>query len=358
VIDAQPCGGQDSLRASDASSTQKGVAVSSDTVGAPYEKACSLGNLESCFELPDRHLADTLVDAYFDRIHKLYPFVHEGSFRTEYELLWEQPSPIRFRARLSWFGVLNMVFVHACEVCGDFPEEDVLAAATPFLERSRTIILTNVFKLSNVETVQSLLLMCYYLQSTLELTECWNLVGLMNRTAISLGLHMRAPLVALPPVEREVRKRVWWGCVVMDRSLSMKYGRPPSLRTKDSDVELPLEVDDQYIVNDCATPRQPIGASSFISFFISTIKLSQIISNMLKMLYLGEHDRQQSRIDRAIHTAVSRHHVILSNAVLLDGQLQSWWDNLPPQLKLDGTEDQRGYSGNSCQRTVLKIRSV
>ena len=139
-----------------------------------------IGSLESCFELPDRMFADSLIDAYFSRMHRLYPFLHEGTFRAEYETMWDHPSPSRYHSRLSWFGVLNMVFAHGCEFCGTVPHQEVLSVAAPFVARSRNIILSHVFKSSTLETTQSLLLMCYYLQGTVELDECWNLVGLVR----------------------------------------------------------------------------------------------------------------------------------------------------------------------------------
>ena len=37
------------------------------------------GVIASFFDLPDRGFADILVDAYFNRMHRLYPFVHEGA---------------------------------------------------------------------------------------------------------------------------------------------------------------------------------------------------------------------------------------------------------------------------------------
>lgn len=128
-----------------------------------YRNGCiSGGRLEACFELPDRHFADSLVDAYFSRIRNLVPFVHEGSFRREYEPIWGEPSP-RSHSRLPWFGVLNMMFAHGCECCRTIPKDEVLLTAAPFVEKSKAIILSHIFKASTLETVQSLLLMCYYL---------------------------------------------------------------------------------------------------------------------------------------------------------------------------------------------------
>ena len=327
-----------------------------DDENTVYESTCTPRDAESLFELPERRLADILVDAYFGQVHALYPFLHEGTFRTEYELLWERPSVSRFNTRLPWFGVLNMVFAHACQFGDAFVDDDTRSVASTYVRRSRCLILCHVFKLSSIETVQSLLLMCYYLQGTVELNECWNLLGIMTRTAISLGLHLTPTVDSLKPIEKEVRKRVWWGCFVIDQSLSMKFGRPPTLRAQDNNVELPLEVDDQYITHDCVSPRQPTGSPSVMSFFTASIKLSYIICSMLKSMYLGKAGARRDHIDNALQIPVSGHHSILSSVVLLDGQLQSWWDTSPDHLTLEAGDPPRNKSDILRQRFILKIR--
>jgi Fungal specific transcription factor domain len=313
------------------------------------------GGLESCLELPDRIMADNLVDAYFNRTHKLYPFLHEGLFRAEYETMWALPSS-RHHSRLSWFGVLNMVFAHGCEHCDSISQDQVPARAAPFVSQSRNIILSQVFSSGTLETVQSLLLMCYYLQGTVELKESWNLAGLMIRTAISLGLHLNPRANDILSVEREVRKRSWWGCFVLDRTLSMKFGLPPFLRIEDGNVDLPLEVDDQYIISDSVTPRQPVGTPSFISLFVTTIKLSQIVNNMLVELYLRRPGTYDTDGDKRVRTPPSACSRILSKVMLLDGQLQSWWDGAPRHLTQQTTEGEQSWINFQRQHVALKIR--
>lgn len=337
-----------------ASITPTTISPSQDASDKPGLSRIVAG-LDACLELPDRIMADSLVDAYFNRTHKLYPFLHEGFFRAEYETMWTLPSS-RHYSRLSWFGVLNMVFVHGCEGCDLIPQDMVPLRIAPFVSRSRNIILSQILSSGNLETVQSLLLMCYYLQSTVELKECWNLVGFMIRTATTLGLHLNPRATEFLSVEREVRKRAWWGCFILDRTLSMKFGRAPFLRIEDGNVDLPLEVDDQYIINDSVTPRQPAGTPSFISLFVTTIKLSQIVHNMLVELYLrrlGTYDADQDKRVRTPPSACSR---VLSTVMLLDGQLQSWWDGVPRHLTHQTTEGEQSWINFQRQQIALKLR--
>ena len=65
--------------------------------------------------------------------------------------------------------------------------------------------------------VQCLLLMAQYRQGTQRSDQAWNLHGLAVRAAIQLGLHSRTASLGLSPLEAEIRKRTWFGCVILDR---------------------------------------------------------------------------------------------------------------------------------------------
>lgn len=307
------------------------------------------------FELPERQFADDLVDAYFERVHPFYPFIHEGSFRVLYERIWAHSSSPVSATSLSWQAVLNLVFARGCEFCTTIPEEELINTLSPFVDRARTIIFSQVFKRGNLELVQALLLMCQYLQGTLEFNECWNLVGLMIRTAISIGLHQNPEDAPLTPIEKEVRKRAWWGCFILDRTLSMKFGRPPSIQAAEEiDVPYPLAVDDQYIVNDSLVPRQPSGRPSTTALFIHTINLVQIVDSILRDLYTTKKMPAKTAKDtRSAKLSASQSHIV-GHAVLLDGDLRTWWDEVPIHLRPDSnTADGLVFQR---QKIVMQIR--
>jgi hypothetical protein len=66
-------------------------------------------------------------------------------------------------------------------------------------------------------SVQYLLLTTQYLQGTRESLQTWSTHGLAVKAALSIGLHSNDGLQNLSPVEREMRKRTWYGCVLLDR---------------------------------------------------------------------------------------------------------------------------------------------
>jgi hypothetical protein len=62
-----------------------------------------------------------------------------------------------------------------------------------------------------------LLLMCQYLQSTHDPNECWAILAVAIRGAQSIGLHTTPRDGS--PLEKELKKRAWYGCVYLDRYL-------------------------------------------------------------------------------------------------------------------------------------------
>ena len=62
-----------------------------------------------------------------------------------------------------------------------------------------------------------MLLMVQYLQGTRRSVQTWTMHGHAVRAAIQLGLHSSDALEQLETLEREVRIRTWYCCIVLDR---------------------------------------------------------------------------------------------------------------------------------------------
>lgn len=56
-----------------------------------------------------------------------------------------------------------------------------------------------------------------YLQGTEQSVRTWNIHGLAVKVAYQLGVHSKDALKQYTPLEREVRVRTWYGCMVLDR---------------------------------------------------------------------------------------------------------------------------------------------
>ncbi|KAK0204253.1 fungal-specific transcription factor domain-containing protein [Desarmillaria ectypa] len=158
----------------------------------------------------------------------------------------------------------------------------------------------------------------------------WTMIGVGLRSAIDIGLHRRKPEGYKFTVEDELKKRSFWALVVIDRVLGLYVGFPAMIQDEELDLELPVECDDE---NWEITPdgqlhfNQPPGEPTKISYFIASIKLSEIISVVMKTLYPIKKARNMLGL-----TGKSWEQRLV---VELDSSLNAWVNSIPGHLRWD-----------------------
>jgi transcriptional regulatory protein GAL4 len=85
---------------------------------------------------------------------------------------------------------------------------------------------SSIFESGNLAMVQGLLLLSNYAQKRNRPNTGWNYLGLAVRMALSLGLHKEFPNWEITLLQREMRRRVWWGLFIFDSGASITFGRP------------------------------------------------------------------------------------------------------------------------------------
>lgn len=164
------------------------------------------------YVLPPRSLANTLVDLFFEHVFPLHPFVHEPTFRKlfneTYEKKCEMPIP--------WQSTLNLIFAFGSDYL-DLPLDQSYELSQTFHRRGAELILSVCFDTSTVEVVQALLLLSGHLQSNMQFNRVWISLGCIVRAAQGLGLHLDPTNWKISSVEKELRKRLWWGIYALDR---------------------------------------------------------------------------------------------------------------------------------------------
>jgi hypothetical protein len=174
---------------------------------------------EDNFTLPLRRNADDYLDCFWSFVHPLFPVLHTPSFTTRYESLWKsQSSADESGECVTFTPTLNLVFALGCQFSDLVPAERKAKVAAAFYGKSRSLLLYDILGSTEVTVVQWLLLSAVYLQSTSLATNCWTSVGLAVRLAQNLGLHLEPASNATEcQMDREMRRRVWHTCVVLDR---------------------------------------------------------------------------------------------------------------------------------------------
>ena len=182
------------------------------------------------FPLPARALADHLLDLYWSNVHLFYPWVHTQSFLAAYRRLWttegEQTGDLADLPNVGLGGrncptaafhcALNAMFALGCEFSTSSPDERELSTIT-FVDRVQRLLQIDLLDNGDLSIVQTLLLVAQYLQCTQYPTRCWAVVGLACRIAQGLGMHLNYPAAKYSSLELEMRRRVWHGCMLLDR---------------------------------------------------------------------------------------------------------------------------------------------
>lgn len=184
--------------------------------------------------LPTRDLADALLENYFAKSHSLYPFVYRPLFTSAYEDLWRPLHELRRDTIECDLGLgtpglsdsqsvvfhcaLNAVFALSCQLSDSvIQQHDRESLSQTFFVRCRSLLHVDILDHGSIALVQTLLIVAQYLQSTSFPSRCWTSLGLACRIGQGVGLHVEDGSGPRRDArEVEVRRRVWYGCTLMD----------------------------------------------------------------------------------------------------------------------------------------------
>uniref|UniRef100_A0A093XWE5 Regulatory protein GAL4 n=1 Tax=Talaromyces marneffei PM1 TaxID=1077442 RepID=A0A093XWE5_TALMA len=77
-----------------------------------------------------------------------------------------------------------------------------------------------------VHEMQALVLLSNYTQKRNKPNTGWNYLGLAVRMSMSLGIHKEFPGWKISLLQREIRRRLWWGVFMFDSGAAKTFGRP------------------------------------------------------------------------------------------------------------------------------------
>ncbi|KAL3475745.1 fungal-specific transcription factor domain-containing protein [Aspergillus californicus] len=281
------------------------------------------GQASDAFRLPPGPEVRRLSRHFFSDTGHLFPYIFQAGFWTTYEAA--EGSGFK-EVRPSWLGLLNMILAMAIST---FPDPRMRAAdraahSDVYFDRAKTLCLNHMMTGASVETVQVMLLMSQYLQGTQRPTETWTIHGLAVKAAFQLGLHSMDAVQHFDPMEREDRIRTWYGCIVLDRTLSMTFGRPPSIPENYVRVPLPSHLILHNYSNDPWSTEE-----DSTKFWTSTITLYQIMYRVIDSLY-------GCNISFNFASPLAD---IASSIIEIEQQLTAWQAALPQPLKLVDADD-------------------
>ncbi|GJJ14593.1 hypothetical protein Clacol_008859 [Clathrus columnatus] len=324
---------------------------------------------EKSVRLPNKEVQEDLLEMYFAYVHPVLPVMIEKEFWREYRgepdpETTNKPSPSSsspsaagsdYNPKPSTAQYINKntnnipnllllaMFAIAAryktepEVPLPLNEGDMWNAGDEYLEDAKKL-LNSTYALSRPTTCQALLLLSYREIGIGGMAQAWLYVGMAVRMAQDLGMHraadkwQRTGAELFTETEKQIRRRIWYSSVVMDKFVFK--GRPLAIFERDFDTHLPLEEHDEEMrlwlrhnspcageaIPDTELPSSYVPVPTrLISCFNAASRLCGILSNIVETTYAVQPQKPHAR---------------LAELAIFEKRLDKWYLDLPKHLEL------------------------
>ncbi|EXJ92443.1 hypothetical protein A1O3_00994 [Capronia epimyces CBS 606.96] len=198
------------------------------------------------YEIPTPDIANHLFDAYMARVHPSFPVVGKLNLSSQFRRFISgtvQSPPEK------WLAILNMIFAigarysHLINAEWKGDERDHLI----YFTRARLLNMNSetLFQHPDLQQIQIVGLMSFYLLCTSQINRAWLLTGIAIRQASALGMNMRNDSANLPNTLKEIRYRVWWALYTLEHRLCNMTGRVNCILDDHCTAPLPVPLDEE-----------------------------------------------------------------------------------------------------------------
>ena len=205
--------------------------------------------------------------------------IHRHAFFRQYEMFWERP----FETPIIWvtilFGMMYQVAYYTLaasqspstlgnEMLSEYRE----IVATARQKMMQCLHLGNYLK-GTRHTIEALLylLQIEYVQGAGAEYGCWQLIGVIIRTAIKMGYHRDGShFPEMSAFDGEVRRRVWYVLIQFDIASAAQVGLPRIIKEAQCDTAEPhsLQDDDFDELSAALPPARPPTEHTLAQFLI------------------------------------------------------------------------------------------
>ena len=308
----------DQIRKVEANRKQAGRGATAHPAFVLGAKGRSLPEL--LLNLPNKQSVDKLVIQYFNDYDPSTHILHPRTWRMHYEAYWHNPKDAdpAFLAQLFIMCALALQsYMRLNQECPDYNGRQKEAALNFKFLAKETLALCDFSKptLLLLETWILLLHNEYTAASDTDIS-MWLLVGMVRSIALRLGLHRDPKHYAnITPFKAEMRRRLWIFVRQADTIFSFQVGLPASVKSADTDTELPLNVFDSDLEENMTEAPSPRPASEWteISFLLIKSRITIVFGRVVEATH-------------SIHSAP--YETILS----LDSELKNTYQSLPERI--------------------------
>lgn len=299
------------------------------------------------YPLPAREKADSLLSSYWNYVHVLYPFLDKSQTEEEFDKIWKQE--ISITGQKSFLCLLNSIFaISSRHVRLAGPDHEHLAAT--FCLRAQEFL---DIESCSIRSVQSYLLLALYFQSIDDPRKCWMFVGLAIRTAQILELHRIERSEREPDSRtRDLLRKVWHGCVLMDREVSMIYGQPCMIDPKTAAaIPLPTIEEETFKLGHVQSHTTEARQTHAADFYTHCLGLYDILYDVLLHLYSSKSPRQSENGGfYSEHFSPFQANTLI---VELEERLSKWESRIPNYYKTGSKSVYSSINGLLVRRRVI-----
>lgn len=274
---------------------------------------------------PPRELADKLVNAYFNKLHCLLPVVDKLKFLKEYNYLMDHTHDVPLvRSSTPFIALVFAMFACASRIVEDVNLSGLDDSGMEFYERA--LILHYISHASiQIAHVQCFIILSSFLCSVNCLPQAWLLVGQAVRMAQDLGLHRITRQLNASPIDKQVRKKVFWCVYTLDRMLALTLGRPIGILDSDCDAEFPDPYDDEQLEEYYSGAEMQKTEPSLMEGFIALCELYRIAGRVCHQIYGIDKCKENLEPGKVKE--------LIASAEELDRELVQWATDLPNTFK-------------------------
>jgi hypothetical protein len=172
--------------------------------------------------VPEPDVDIDLMESFWNNIHPIFPLLHRPTILQAYEHLCE---PHRAGTRKNseesntFQAILYIVFALGIQYDKQLAFDHRVTRADAFYKMSLDLVSSNAIDNPTQSHVQLFLLTSIYLHSTAYANRCWDMIGTGTRIAIGLGLFRESASFhgKESQLKREMRRRIWFCCVILDK---------------------------------------------------------------------------------------------------------------------------------------------
>lgn len=272
----------------------------------------------TAYHMPSRAQTDKLLNRFWTHVY--IQWFDRAEFQSWYESIWTSELHMNSNEKIN-FAILNLILALVYRTEPDFEDDRDNMAKTHF-DQAQELLQINVLGFDRINLLYALFLMLQWYQSVNDVKQCLSLIRLCLLLAQNIGIDDAERVAAFKSQrQREMARRAWHGCILMDRIIAMVSGRPPQIsQSVAQTIPLFTSIDDQFLTTNGEDGRQPKNVFSGQEFFLQFCRLHLILGNIL----LDDHGDA----------------INLNRIVELDRALHEFDKNLPLELQYNIVNDQ------------------